>query len=93
MIDNAQTQLAYTSIASTPHGKTGFRMVDPGNIVACSRPNRHRRDCEAPADLGRLHRAGKRIDVDQQGARGRQPYRWTLSAPMARGFFRMAIWR
>jgi len=33
--------------------------------------NRHRRDCEAPADLGRLHRAGKRIDVDQQGARGR----------------------
>jgi multidrug efflux system membrane fusion protein len=33
MIDNAQTQLDYTTIRSPLSGKTGFRLVDPGNIV------------------------------------------------------------
>jgi membrane fusion protein, multidrug efflux system len=32
-IDNAQTQLEYTTIRSPLAGKTGFRLVDPGNIV------------------------------------------------------------
>ncbi|AXK81647.1 efflux RND transporter periplasmic adaptor subunit [Pseudolabrys taiwanensis] len=32
-IDNAQTQLDYTAIRSPLSGKTGFRQVDPGNIV------------------------------------------------------------
>ncbi|MGB7259958.1 MAG: efflux RND transporter periplasmic adaptor subunit, partial [Pseudolabrys sp.] len=32
-IDNADTQLSYTSIRSPLSGKTGFRLVDPGNIV------------------------------------------------------------
>jgi multidrug efflux system membrane fusion protein len=32
-IDNAQTQLDYTAIKSPLSGKTGFRLVDPGNIV------------------------------------------------------------
>jgi multidrug efflux system membrane fusion protein len=32
-IDNAQTQLNYTTIASPLSGRTGFRLVDPGNIV------------------------------------------------------------
>jgi membrane fusion protein, multidrug efflux system len=32
-IDNAQTQLDYTSIKSPLTGMTGFRLVDPGNIV------------------------------------------------------------
>jgi len=32
-IDNAETQLSYTSIRSPLSGKTGFRLVDPGNIV------------------------------------------------------------
>lgn len=32
-IDNAQTQLSYTSIRAPLSGKTGFRLVDPGNIV------------------------------------------------------------
>jgi len=32
-IDNAQTQLSYTTIKSPLTGRTGFRLVDPGNIV------------------------------------------------------------
>src|SRR5271154_2991958 len=32
-IDNAQTQLDYTTIRSPLAGKAGFRLVDPGNIV------------------------------------------------------------
>jgi membrane fusion protein, multidrug efflux system len=32
-IDNAQTQLDYTTIKSPLTGKVGFRFVDPGNIV------------------------------------------------------------
>lgn len=32
-IDNAQTQLSYTTIRSPLSGKTGFRLVDAGNIV------------------------------------------------------------
>jgi multidrug efflux system membrane fusion protein len=32
-IDNAETQLDYTTIKSPMSGKTGFRFVDPGNIV------------------------------------------------------------
>ena len=35
-IDNAQTQLDYTTIRSPLSGKTGFRQVDPGNIVHAS---------------------------------------------------------
>jgi multidrug efflux system membrane fusion protein len=33
LIDNAQTQLAYTHIVSPINGRTGIRLVDPGNIV------------------------------------------------------------
>jgi membrane fusion protein, multidrug efflux system len=33
MIDNARTQLDYTRIASPIDGRTGIRLVDPGNIV------------------------------------------------------------
>jgi multidrug efflux system membrane fusion protein len=32
-IDSAQTQLGYATIRSPITGKTGFRLVDPGNIV------------------------------------------------------------
>jgi membrane fusion protein, multidrug efflux system len=32
-IDNARTQLDYTTIRSPLTGRTGFRLVDPGNIV------------------------------------------------------------
>jgi membrane fusion protein, multidrug efflux system len=32
-IDNAQTQVGYTTIRSPLSGKTGFRFIDPGNIV------------------------------------------------------------
>lgn len=35
-IDNAGTQLSYTDIRSPLSGKTGFRLVDPGNIVHAS---------------------------------------------------------
>ena len=38
-IDNAATQLSYTDIRSPLTGKTGFRMVDPGNIVHASDTN------------------------------------------------------
>ncbi len=33
VIDNARTQLDYTRIASPINGRTGIRLVDPGNIV------------------------------------------------------------
>jgi multidrug efflux system membrane fusion protein len=33
MIDNAQTQVSYTTIRSPLTGKVGFRLIDPGNIV------------------------------------------------------------
>ena len=32
-IENAQTQLSYTTIKAPLTGRTGFRLVDPGNIV------------------------------------------------------------
>jgi multidrug efflux system membrane fusion protein len=32
-IDNAQTQVSYTTIRSPLSGKAGFRLVDPGNIL------------------------------------------------------------
>jgi multidrug efflux system membrane fusion protein len=32
-VDNAQTNLGYTSIKAPLTGRTGFRLVDPGNIV------------------------------------------------------------
>jgi multidrug efflux system membrane fusion protein len=35
-IDNAQTQLSYTTITAPLTGKIGFRQVDPGNIVHAS---------------------------------------------------------
>ena len=33
VIDNARTQLEYTRITSPIDGRTGIRLVDPGNIV------------------------------------------------------------
>jgi multidrug efflux system membrane fusion protein len=33
VVDNARTQLDYTRIASPIEGRTGIRLVDPGNIV------------------------------------------------------------
>ncbi len=33
MVDNARTQLDYTRIASPIDGRTGIRLIDPGNIV------------------------------------------------------------
>jgi multidrug efflux system membrane fusion protein len=33
IIDNAHTQLAYTRITSPINGRTGIRLIDPGNIV------------------------------------------------------------
>jgi multidrug efflux system membrane fusion protein len=33
VIDNAKTQLGYTTIRSPIEGRTGIRLVDPGNIV------------------------------------------------------------
>jgi multidrug efflux system membrane fusion protein len=35
-IDNARTQLDYTSITSPIDGRTGIRLIDPGNIVHAS---------------------------------------------------------
>lgn len=36
LIDNARTQLEYTSITAPFAGRTGIRLVDPGNIVHAS---------------------------------------------------------
>ena len=33
VIDNARTQLDYTRITSPINGRTGMRLIDPGNIV------------------------------------------------------------
>ena len=38
-IDNAQTQLSYTTIKSPLTGRVGFRQIDPGNIVHATDPN------------------------------------------------------
>jgi len=38
-IDNARTQLAYTRITSPISGRTGMRMIDPGNIVHATGTN------------------------------------------------------
>jgi multidrug efflux system membrane fusion protein len=38
-IDNARTQLAYTRITSPIDGRTGIRLVDPGNIVHAADTN------------------------------------------------------
>lgn len=38
-IDNAQTQLDYTTIASPIDGLTGIRLVDQGNIIHATDPN------------------------------------------------------
>ncbi len=38
-VDNAQTQLSYTTIKAPLSGKTGFRNIDPGNIVHASDQN------------------------------------------------------
>jgi multidrug efflux system membrane fusion protein len=38
-IENAQTQLSYTTIASPLDGRTGVRMIDRGNIVHASDPS------------------------------------------------------
>ncbi|MDQ0395606.1 efflux RND transporter periplasmic adaptor subunit [Labrys monachus] len=35
-IDNAQTNLSYTTITAPFSGRTGFRLIDPGNIVHAS---------------------------------------------------------
>jgi membrane fusion protein, multidrug efflux system len=36
LIENAQVQLSYTTIASPIDGRTGVRLVDPGNMVRAS---------------------------------------------------------
>jgi multidrug efflux system membrane fusion protein len=38
-IENAQTQLSYTTIKAPLSGRTGFRLIDPGNIVHASDQN------------------------------------------------------
>jgi membrane fusion protein, multidrug efflux system len=38
-IDNARTQLEYTTISSPINGRTGIRLVDPGNIVHATDTN------------------------------------------------------
>jgi multidrug efflux system membrane fusion protein len=35
-IENAQTQVSYTTIKAPLSGRTGFRLIDPGNIVHAS---------------------------------------------------------
>jgi multidrug efflux system membrane fusion protein len=38
-IENAQTQVSYTTIKAPLSGRTGFRLIDPGNIVHASDQN------------------------------------------------------
>jgi multidrug efflux system membrane fusion protein len=38
-IENAETQLSYTTIKAPLTGRTGFRLIDPGNIVHASDQN------------------------------------------------------
>jgi multidrug efflux system membrane fusion protein len=39
LIDNAHTQLEYTRITSPINGRTGIRLIDPGNIVRAAGTN------------------------------------------------------
>ena len=38
-IENAQTQLSYTTITAPIDGRVGFRQVDAGNIIHANDPN------------------------------------------------------
>ena len=58
-IDNARTQLSYTTIISPIQGKTGIRRVDPGNNVHATDTRRHRRRDAGAADLPDFHAAGR----------------------------------
>ena len=39
IVDNARTQLSYTSVSAPVDGRVGIRLVDAGNIVRASDPN------------------------------------------------------
>ncbi len=57
LIDNAHTQLDYTRITSPIDGRTGIRLVDPGNIVHGRQRHRHRGRNPGAAHIRRLHAA------------------------------------
>ena len=57
VIDNARTQLEYTRITSPITGRTGIRLVDPGNIVHGGELHRHRRGDPGAAHFARFHAA------------------------------------
>jgi hypothetical protein len=74
VIDNAQTQVTYSTIRSHS-GKTGFRLVDPGNIVHSTDTTGIVTIVQAAADLGRVHCARGGRAGDQHCARRGRPCR------------------
>jgi len=68
-IDNAQTQLSYTTIRSPLTGKNRLPPHRSRQHRARDRPDWHYHDREAPAYFSRLHGAGRKYRADQQSAR------------------------
>ena len=66
-IENARTQLSYTTITAPINGRTGIRLVDPGNIVHATDTG-HRGHDAAAAHLGDVHAARRRCAEDDRGA-------------------------
>ena len=56
-IDTQKLNLTYCHIISPVTGRVGLRQVDPGQLRADQRRQRHRRRDPAAADLGHLHAA------------------------------------
>ena len=68
VIDNARAQLDYTRITSPIDGRTGIRLVDPGNIVHARGRHRHCRRDAGSADLGGVHPARGGIEHRHRGS-------------------------
>ena len=60
-IDNARPNSATPRSRSPLTGKTGFRLIDPGNIVHATDQTGIVTIVKLAADLGRLHRAGRKV--------------------------------
>ena len=72
-VTNAQTQLSYTKVRAPITGRTGFRLVDQGNIVNASSQTGIVSIAADRADRGHLHGTGRYAVADHRGAQGRPP--------------------
>ncbi len=84
-IENARTQLSYTTITAPISGRTGIRLVDPGNIVHAADTHGHRGHDADPAHLGRVHLARGCRATDDRGPGSRRAHRGGAGARQRHG--------